>query len=101
MFNKYQIIYGIFVTNILKMYYQLPDGRIISVSINEYLEMEDEDFKDLVGYNKGFYMNDPHFNSSIKNNNSKTPDVDYIPSKEIPEDILNNISVKEFFDENE
>jgi hypothetical protein len=40
------------------MIYQLPNGKIINISIDTYLRMSDDDFR---------YLNDSEFGSSIGN----------------------------------
>ncbi len=36
------------------MIYQLPNGRIIEMSLEQYLELDDQDFRDLNGLGKEF-----------------------------------------------
>lgn len=47
------------------MLYQLPDGRTIEMSVNDYLEFSDEELKDLVGTNYGVAINNPLYGSYI------------------------------------
>jgi hypothetical protein len=84
------------------MYYQLPDGRILSISIYEYLEMDEQEFKELSGFHLGFCTNDPLFGSAIRDKSEKEDIYDvYDPSREIPEEFLNDKVIREFFDEDE
>jgi len=54
------------------MLYQLPNGKVIEISTEQYLEMSDEEFEYLVAYNYGELIEDPWFGSVIsKADNSK------------------------------
>jgi hypothetical protein len=47
------------------MLYQLPDGRTIELSLNDFLSFSDEELKSLVGYNYGEVLNNPLYGSAI------------------------------------
>lgn len=63
------------------MLYQLPTGKVISLTIDEYLNLTDQDIQFLVSVNAGEYANSPWVGSSIKHNSSNkdyiTSDIDY------------------------
>jgi len=62
------------------MLYQLPTGKVIEISTEQYLQMTDEDFEYLIAYNYGDNQEDPWFGSVI----SKSP----------PPDILEEITLE-------
>jgi hypothetical protein len=43
------------------MLYQLPTGKVIEMSIDQYLDLSDEDLEYLIAYNKGDHIEDPFF----------------------------------------
>lgn len=58
------------------MLYQLPNGKVVEISTEQYLEMSDEDFEYLIAYNYGEVVEDPWFGSSLnKQDNSQKEDV--------------------------
>ena len=63
------------------MLYQLPNGKVIEISTEQYIEMSDEEFEYLIAYNYGEVVEDPWFGSVIsKADNSPKEDViDAIP----------------------
>jgi len=48
------------------MQYQLPSGKVIHLSIEDYLAMSDQDLKDLEATNLGEYASSPWEGSAIK-----------------------------------
>jgi hypothetical protein len=71
------------------MIYQLPNGKVIEISTEQYFEMSDEEFEYLVAYNYGEIVENPWFGSVIsKADNSKedvtetVPDLTDIPLSE-------------------
>ncbi len=62
------------------MLYQLPNGKAIEISTEQYLEMTDEDFEYLMAYNYGEIQEDPWFGSVI----TKAAPID-IPEEFTPE----------------
>ncbi len=56
------------------MFYQLPNGRVIEISTEQYFEMTDEELEYLIAYNYGEPLENPWF-GSILNNHVGTPDV--------------------------
>lgn len=57
------------------MLYQLPNGKVIEISTEQYLEMNDEELEYLIAYNYGEIMEDPWFGSVLSKKSSSTPDV--------------------------
>lgn len=70
------------------MLYQLPNGKVIEISTEQYLEMSDEDFEYIIAYNYGEELENPWFGSVIHKHASITP-------SEEPLEILSNIDLTE------
>ena len=73
------------------MLYQLPTGKVIEISTEQYLEMSDEELEYLIAYNYGDVLENPWFGSILnsKENNSNqeetpdiTPDLINIPNED-------------------
>jgi hypothetical protein len=80
------------------MYFQLPNGKTIYLTIEEYLDLTDADIQYLVSINCGDSILDPFKGSAVeKNSTEKYYDFDYLPNDE--EDINNIISDDEPFDD--
>lgn len=47
------------------MLYQLPNGRTIEMSVEQYLDMTDDDYQDLIAQNYGDEIEDPWFGSVL------------------------------------
>lgn len=59
------------------MLYQLPTGRVIEISTEQYLQMSDEELEYLIAYNYGETMEDPWFGSVLsKGSKTSTSDDD-------------------------
>lgn len=57
------------------MLYQLPTGKVIEISTEQYLEMSDEELEYLIAYNYGDNLEDPWFGSVLnKKDNSSAVD---------------------------
>ena len=50
------------------MLYQLPNGKVIHLSIEEYLDLTDEDVQYLMSIDYGEYVRDPFTGSAIESN---------------------------------
>jgi hypothetical protein len=48
------------------MLYQLPNGKCIEISIEQYLRMSDQDFNMYIAYNIGEEINDPFAYSVLR-----------------------------------
>lgn len=55
------------------MLYQLPNGKVIEMSTEQYLEMTDEDFEYLMAYNYGDVQEDPWFGSILVKGSPTAP----------------------------
>lgn len=47
------------------MYYQLPNGKVIQMSLEEYFNMTDKDIQYLLSVNAGDYISNPFSGASI------------------------------------
>ena len=56
------------------MLYQLPNGKVVEISLEDFLEMTDADFQNLMAFNAGEHVNNPFINSAI--NEEEEPDDD-------------------------
>lgn len=64
------------------MLYQLPNGKVIEISLEDYLEMTDIDFQNIMAFNLGEHINNPWVNSAI--DEDQDPEEEDIV-KELPE----------------
>lgn len=62
------------------MLYQLPNGRTIELSVEQYLDMTDDDFEYLIAQNFGDELEDPWFGSVL---NKPAPADVYIEPKTV------------------
>lgn len=69
------------------MLYQLPNGKVIEISTEQYFEMSDEELEYLVAYNYGDVMEDPWFGSVLSKSAPVIKEED--PSETVPD--LTNI----------
>jgi len=67
------------------MLYQLPDGRTIEISVNDYLDFSDEELRQLVGSNYGAVLNNPTYGSAIKGAAPPEPDDGIYTDKDMTE----------------
>lgn len=58
------------------MLYQLPNGKVIEISTEQYLELSDEELEYLIAYNYGDNLDDPWFGSVLS---KRPPDDDSEP----------------------
>jgi hypothetical protein len=56
------------------MLYQLPNGKVIEISTEQYLEMSDEELEYLIAYNYGDVMEDPWFGSVLHKKKDRSED---------------------------
>jgi hypothetical protein len=83
------------------MLYSLPNGKVIEISVEQYLEMDDEEFEFLLSINYGEPIEDPFFGSILEGKVTRfdpednfvppvdkivedavEPDIDYTPDEE-------------------
>jgi hypothetical protein len=63
------------------MLYQLPNGKVIYLTIEQYLELSDEDITYMVSTGYGEYTLNPFTDSAVvENTKEKYYDFDYLPS---------------------
>lgn len=53
------------------MMYQLPSGKVIYLTLEEYLDLSDQDLQDLIGTNIGAYPTSIWEGSSIKSKSDR------------------------------
>ena len=85
------------------MYYQLQNGKVVYLSIDEYLELTDLDIQYLMSIDYGEYILDPFTGSAVEKTNQKEYDFDFvslddeeigdIPSDDDPFDEIIDISL--------
>jgi hypothetical protein len=62
------------------MQYQLPNGKVIYLTIEEYLELTDLDIQFLMSIDYGEHIIDPFIGSAVeKNTREKFIDIDFLP----------------------
>lgn len=64
------------------MYYQLPNGKVITITIDQYLEMTDLDIQYLMSIDYGEHIIDPFTGSAVEKNSQKEYNFDYVSSDE-------------------
>jgi hypothetical protein len=66
------------------MLYNLPNGKVIEISVEQYLDMNDEEFEYLLSINYGEVIEDPFFGSVLENK-FRVKDVEdpYVPPVDI------------------
>ena len=79
----------------LIMFYQLPNWKVVYLTIEEYLDLTDEDIQYLMSLDYGEHIRDPFSGSAVKTNSKeKYYDFEYINS----DDTEDNISDKNDID---
>ena len=63
------------------MLYQLPNGKVIEISTEQFVEMSDEELEYLIAYNYGDVVEDPWFGSVLL----KAPPIELLDDIIIPE----------------
>lgn len=56
------------------MLYQLPNGKVIEISTEHYLDMSDEELAYLVAYDYGDVVENPWFGSVLSKRDNSQPD---------------------------
>lgn len=65
------------------IYYQLPNGKVIMLSVEEYLDLTKEDIQYYMSLDYGEYISNPFHGSSSKENcKEKEYDFDYLDSED-------------------
>lgn len=85
------------------MIYQLPNGRIIELSIEQYLDLSDKDLKDLNGLSSSYSYecNNPFYNlfSASQSKEDKTLAKELIEDEEFNEDLFEADELDEYKDD--
>jgi hypothetical protein len=80
------------------LYYQLPNGKTVYLTVEEYLDLTDADIQYLMSLDYGEAILDPFKGSAVeKNTSEKFYDFDYLASDD--EEILNIASDDQPFDD--
>jgi len=61
------------------MFYQLPNGKVIEMTVEQYLDMTDEELEYLIAYNYGDHLENPWI-GSVLNKTDKEEISDEQPS---------------------
>ena len=61
------------IKNDIIMIYQLPSGKTIELSLEQYLEMTDEDIEYIVAFDYGEEINNPFYGSTIEDTRKFIP----------------------------
>lgn len=84
------------------MMYQLPNGKVIHLTVEEYLDLTDNDIQYLMSVNAGDYAHSPFTGSAIRNRKKQTEEeieedtsIDFTPETEEPFTGHNNDSSDE------
>jgi hypothetical protein len=72
------------------MLYQLPNGKVIHLSIEEYLDITDEDIQYLISIDYGEYVRDP-FTGSAVDKKTKEEILDFSFMLDEDDNEINNI----------
>jgi len=80
------------------MQYQLPNGKVIHLSVEEFLDLTDEDIQYLMSIDYGEHIRDPFTGSAVENNTrDKYYDFDFLSQDD--EDLNDIISDDQPFDD--
>jgi hypothetical protein len=80
------------------MQYQLPNGKVIHLSVEEFLDLTDEDIQYLMSIDYGEHIRDPFTGSAVENNTrDKYYDFDFLSQDD--EDLNDVISDDQPFDD--
>jgi len=74
-----------------KMLYQLPNGKVIFITIEQFLELTDEDIQYMMSLDYGEHATSPFTDSAVIQN-TKEPyyDFDYLPNDETTEEPISD-----------
>lgn len=70
------------------MLYQLPNGKVVNISVEDYLNLTDEDIQALIALNFGEYATSYWFGSCIN-------------QTEVPEGLMRDVSMLSFEEQDE
>ena len=72
------------------MFYQLPNGKVVEMSVEQFLELTDEDFQLLMCLDAGDMVEDPFFGTAMGSNIPMTV-IKEISEQDMLEDIDESI----------
>jgi hypothetical protein len=73
------------------MLYQLPNGKVIYLTIDQYLDLTDNDIQYLMSVNAGDHAQNPFTDSAVHENiKEKYYDFDYLPDDESLDNIISD-----------
>lgn len=64
------------------MYYQLPNGKVVKLSLEEFLELTDADIQFLMSIDYGDHIIDPFHGSAVETTSHKEYDFSFLPNDE-------------------
>jgi len=76
------------------MLYQLPNGKVVEMSVEQFLELTDEDFQFLMCLDAGDVVEDPFFGTAMGSNIPMTV-IKEIAEQDMLEDIDESIDFSE------
>lgn len=70
------------------MIYQLPNGKVIHITVEEYLDLTDQDIQYLISINAGNHVHSPWHGSVVKKGviqeDAEDSSIDYTPESDEP-----------------
>ena len=73
------------------MQYQLTNGKVINLSLDQFLDMTDEDIQYLISIEYGEYVRDPFNGSAVEDNKQeKYYDFDYLADDESEDNVISD-----------
>jgi hypothetical protein len=65
------------------MLYQLPNGKVVHLTVEEYLNLTDEDIQYLMSIDYGEHIRDPFTGSAVeKNIRERCIDIEFLPMED-------------------
>lgn len=82
------------------MLYNLPNGKTIYLTIEQYLNLTDEDIQLLIAQKAGYTLN-PFYDSSLGDRSTREEDIDldYIPDDIKEDDPYNNSDNEDYYED--
>ena len=73
------------------MQYQLPNGKVINLTLDQFLDLTDEDIQYLVSMGHGEHIRDPFYGSAVQDNKQeKYYDFDYLTDDESEDTVISD-----------
>lgn len=64
------------------MYYQLPNGKVVKMSLEEFLELTDADIQFLMSIDYGDHIIDPFHGSAVEKTSNREYDFSFLSNDE-------------------